>query len=137
MDEQSTATMKRTSDAAIAVVRQLIDALERDDRQAMADLLSDDVEWHEIGRAEPIVGKEALAARYTTALPQWQITGETHDVLANDEHAIALVTAQAEMGGKSLTYRTAEIFHIRDGKITARWAFSDDTEAINKFFAGT
>jgi hypothetical protein len=23
---------------------------------------------------------------------------------------------------------------MRDGKISARWAFSDDTEAINRFF---
>jgi hypothetical protein len=58
-------------------------------------------------------------------------------MLANEEHAIALVTATATMGGKSFTYRTAEIYHVRDGKVTARWAFSDDTAAINEFFAGT
>jgi hypothetical protein len=23
---------------------------------------------------------------------------------------------------------------VKDGKITARWAFSDDTDAINRFF---
>ncbi len=58
-------------------------------------------------------------------------------MLANEEHAIALVTATATMGGKSLTYRTAEIYHVKDGKVTARWAFSNDTGAINEFFAGT
>jgi ketosteroid isomerase-like protein len=47
------------------------------------------------------------------------------------------VTAKAAMGGTSFTYRTAEIYHVRDGKITARWAFSDDTARINEFFAGT
>ena len=26
---------------------------------------------------------------------------------------------------------------VRDGKVTARWAFSDDTAAIKEFFAGT
>jgi hypothetical protein len=25
---------------------------------------------------------------------------------------------------------------MRDGKVTERWAFSDDTERINKFFGG-
>jgi ketosteroid isomerase-like protein len=40
------------------------------------------------------------------------------------------------MGDQSLTYRTAEILHMKDGKITERWAFSDDTEAINRFFSG-
>jgi ketosteroid isomerase-like protein len=137
MNEQSAATLKRTSDASVKLIRDSLDAFNRGDVEAAADFLADDVEWHEIGRAEPIVGKAALAARYGAAIPGWEITAELHDVLANDDHAIALVTATAGMGGRSFTYRTAEIFHIRDGKIAARWAFSDDTAAINAFFAGT
>jgi ketosteroid isomerase-like protein len=54
--------------------------------------------------------------------------------VANDDHTIALLTATASMGDQSLTYRVAEIYHIRDGKLTARWAFSDDTDRINRFF---
>ena len=61
---------------------------------------------------------------------------ETHDVLANDEHPIQLVTATATMGGRELVYRTAEIYHVRDGKVTERWAFSDETDRINRFFGG-
>jgi hypothetical protein len=137
MTEQAAATLKRTSDASVKLIRDSLDALNRGDNQAMADMLTDDVEWHEIGRVEPIVGKEALGARYMAAdAPAYEIHGELHDVLANDDHAIALVTATAQMGGRTLTYRTAEIFHIRDGKISARWAFSDDTGAINQFFGG-
>ena len=60
---------------------------------------------------------------------------KVHDVVANDEHVIALVEATATRDGKTLNYRTAEIMHIRDGKITERWAFSDDTAAIVEFFA--
>jgi len=137
MNEQSAATLKRTSDASVKLIRDALDAFNRGDMQAGAELLTDDVEWHEIGRAEPIMGKAALASRYGAAIPGSEITAELHDVLANDDHAIALVTATAGMGGRSFTYRTAEIFHIRDGKIAARWAFSDDTAAINTFFAGT
>jgi ketosteroid isomerase-like protein len=55
--------------------------------------------------------------------------------VANDDHTIALVDATATRGGKTFTYRTAEIYHIRDGKIAERWAFSDDTAAIIAFFA--
>jgi ketosteroid isomerase-like protein len=137
MDQPPTGPMKRTSDANVAVLRQALDAFNSGNAQAAADLMADDIEWHEIGRADPIVGKEALAARFSTSLPEWDISVETHDILANADHAIALVTATAKMGGRSLTYRTAEIYHIRDGKVTARWAFSDDTAAINEFFAGT
>lgn len=137
MTDQSTAPMKRTSDASAQLLRQVLDAFNRGDAQAAAALMTDDIEWHEIGRADPIVGKEALAARFGTALPAWEISVELHDIVANDDHAIALVTATARMGGRSLTYRTAEIYHVRDGKISARWAFSDDTAAINEFFAGS
>ena len=37
--------------------------------------------------------------------------------------------------GRTFTYRTVEIYDIRDGKIAERWAFSDDTAAIVEFFA--
>ena len=136
MAEQPTATLKRTSDATIAVIRQALDAFNSGDPQAAAALMDDDIEWHEIGRADAIVGKDALAARFAGAIPEWEISADLHDIIANDEHAIALVTATARMGGRSFTYRTAEIYHVHDGKITARWAFSDDTARINAFFTG-
>jgi ketosteroid isomerase-like protein len=105
----------------------------------MSEMLADDVEWHEIGRAEPIRGKAALAERYMgSGQPEGKISGgEVHDVIGGDDHTVALLSANAEWGDKTLSYRVAEIYHIKDGKVTARWAFSDDTEAINTFFKGT
>jgi ketosteroid isomerase-like protein len=118
-------------------LRRMMDAMNTGDMQAAVDGLADDVEWHEIGRDEPIRGKAALGERYSSGEGAgWDISGETHDVVANDEHAIALVNATARKDGQEFHYRTAEIVHMRDGKVTARWAFSDDTEAINRFFAG-
>jgi uncharacterized protein len=119
------------------LIRRGLEAFNEGDVEGMADLLADDVEWHEIGRAEPIHGKAALMDLYGgDPEPDADITAELHDVVANDEHAVALVTATARRGSRSFTYRTAEIYHVRDGKVTARWAFSDDTAAINEFFAG-
>lgn len=118
-----------------AVVRGALDAMNRGDTQASADALTDDVEWHEIGRAEARHGKAALAAAMTGSAPDYKITGEIHDILASDDHVVALVNATATRGGRTFTYRTAEIFHFRDGKISERWAFSDDTAAITAFFA--
>lgn len=97
--------------------------------------MADDIIWHEIGRAEPRRGKDELRATMGEGAGDLTIAYEVHDVVANDEHAIALGTATATRGGKTLVYRTAEIFHIRNGKAVERWAFSDDTAAIVPFFA--
>ena len=118
--------------------REMDEKVRSGDFAAIADGLADDVEWHEIGRDEPIRGKEAVSARWTqTPLADFQMEGSLHDVVANDDHTIALVETTVRRGGESFTYRTAEITHVKDGKVTARWAFSDDTDRINKFFAGT
>ena len=106
------------------------------DMSSAFDGVDDDIVWHEIGRDEPIRGKQALMERFSGMPEGASIKTETHDVLANDEHAIQLVTATATMGDQALVYRTAEIYHMKDGKITERWAFSDDTDRINKFFGG-
>jgi ketosteroid isomerase-like protein len=106
------------------------------DPMSMMDMLDDDIVWHEIGREEPIRGKQALMERFASMPQDGDIKVDTHDVVANDEHTIQLVTATATLGDKELVYRTAEIYHMRDGKVTERWAFSDDTERINKFFGG-
>jgi len=120
-----------------ATLRAAAEEMERTgDMMAQMDVLDDDIVWHEIGSDEPIRGKQALIERFSSMPEGASIKTDTHDIVANDEHAIALVTATAAMGDQSLTYRTAEIYHMRDGKITERWAFSDDTGRINDFFKG-
>ena len=101
--------------------------------------VTDDVEWHFIGPIPPLHSKAELVARRMaggSGSQFEQTAASTHDVIANDEHAIALLetTFRRKTDGAMLSYRTAEIYHMRDGKISARWAFSDDTDAINKFF---
>jgi ketosteroid isomerase-like protein len=117
------------------VIRGMTEAMSSGDMQSMAAALADDVVWHEIGNPEPVRGKAALAARFSVGGPDYQITAVLHDVVSGGDHTIALVTATATRDGKTLTYRTAEIFHMKNDKVVERWAFSDDTDAINKFFA--
>jgi len=123
----------------VALVRRYLEASQTTDLDILEDVLADDVEWHEIGRSDAIHGKAALRERMMGAgKPEWEITsGEVHDVIGGDDHTVALLTAHAVWGDKSIDYRVAELYHIRDGKITARWAMSDDTEAINNFFKST
>ncbi len=117
-----------------ALVRKNFEAMNAGDPETTAAGIADDVVWHEIGRAEPRRGKAELAAVMTQDA-DYSITGSLHDVVANDDHAIALIDATATRNGRTLDYRVAEIYHIKDGKVVERWAFSDDTAAIAAFFA--
>jgi len=116
------------------ILRDMADRMKAGDFDAAFDVLSDDVEWHEIGRAEPTRGKQALGERYAESQGDFEIEVDMHDVVANDEHAVQLMDVTARRGDRTLEYRTAEIYHMTGGKITARWAFSDDTARIVEFF---
>ncbi|HET6745273.1 MAG TPA: nuclear transport factor 2 family protein [Candidatus Limnocylindria bacterium] len=117
------------------ILHDAIETVNTGDPEAAVGLLADDVEWHEIGRSEPTRGKEAVIQRFTESFGDAEVEATEHAVIADDEHAVQLMNVTARRGDKTLNYRTAEIFHMRDGKITARWAFSDDTRAIIDFFA--
>jgi uncharacterized protein len=115
------------------VVREMNEAMAAGDMEGAASRVADDVVWHEIGRKEPRRGKAELAgsmAEFAGTDIQWEL----HDLVGGDDHVIGLGTATATRDGKSLTYRTAEIYHVKDGQVTERWAFSDDTKAIADFF---
>ncbi len=118
-----------------AVARGLNEAFENRDMVRADALIADDVIWHQIG-APDLRGKAALrAAPQPGAGADYEITGKAHDVLATDDHAVVLTEVTATRGGRTLNYRTAEIYHVRNGQVTERWAFSDDTAAIARFFA--
>ena len=118
----------------LAVAKEAQDAFGRGDFQRLDALTADDVVWHEIGKDEPVRGKAAVRGE-TPSQAGYEVAIKVHDVLASDDHAIALVEVTATRGGQTLNYRTAEIYHIRNGQIAERWAFSDDTDRIVRFFA--
>lgn len=102
--------------------------------ESAAEMLADDVVWHQIG-AETLQGRDAVL-QSMAGLENVEFDIEVHDVVANDEHVVGLIVATIDAGDGPFTYRTAEIAHVEDGKVTERWAFSDDTQAIVDFFAG-
>ena len=115
--------------------REVMDAINEGNIDVVMDALADDVVWHTIGSDQPIRGKENVLASFGPESGRdFEIEAELHDVVANDDHTIGLVHAHATRDGETFDYRTAEIMHMKDGKITERWAFSDDTAAIADYF---
>jgi len=117
----------------VTVVRELMEAFNAGDDDRIRASMADDVKWHMIG-GETLVGLEALAGAMSAMDDDFSIETDVHDIVGNDEHVVALVQATVRAGEQEFSYRTAEIAHVEDGKVTERWAFSDDTEAINEFF---
>lgn len=118
-----------------ATYRSVHEKIQRGDFEAVFEALDDEVVWHQIG-APSLVGKEAVRASMSAMeeLGSDAFDIVIHDVLGNDEHVVGLIEATVNVGDQSFTYRTAEIAHMKDGKVTERWAFSDDTQRITEFF---
>jgi hypothetical protein len=61
---------------------------------------------------------------------------EVHDVLANDEHAVALYTVRGERAGKQqMNDNQVQVFHIGDGKASEVWVQATDLYALDQFFS--
>ncbi len=117
----------------VQIVRDALDSMTETDVAALAAVVAENIEYHQIG-APAIMGKAALIESME-GFGEMEFGLDVHDVLANDDHTIALLDVTVKAAGQEFNYRTAEIYHIEDGKITKRWAFSDDTQAIGEFFA--
>ena len=116
-----------------AIFRQAMEAFNSGDVTGFTSALADDVVWHQIG-GTTLNGRDAVAESFA-GFAEIDFTGEVHDVLANDEHVVGLISAHVKAGDQEINYKTAEIMHVTNGKVTERWAFSDDTAAIVAFFA--
>lgn len=113
-------------------VRVALESIVAGDPKPWGDLVADDVKWHVIG-GRTIEGKDAVA-RELRMIDDVQFSVDIHDVLANDDHVVALLEVTLELGEDVLIYRTAEIYHISNDKLTERWSMAEDTQAINAFF---
>jgi ketosteroid isomerase-like protein len=60
---------------------------------------------------------------------------ELHDVLANNEHGIALSPATGEREGKSLQDNGVLVFHFKDGRTSEVWLHPTDQHATDEFFS--
>jgi len=61
---------------------------------------------------------------------------EVHDLLADDEHGVALLAGTAERTGERIEQKVVHVLHLNaDGKVTEWWNFWEDQEALDDLFA--
>ena len=104
------------------------------------ELFSRDVVWHLPGNG-PLAGdhrgRDAVLAamRRFEQLSGGTIRTEVHDILANDEHAVALLRATGTRGAKRYEALEMDVYHISDGKVTEFWSFSEDQRLTDEFWS--
>ena len=115
------------------------EAFARGDLAAVSDLLSDDIMWHSGGHnilTGDYEGKEAVLGFFGLLMQEsgGSFSNDIHDMLANDEHGVALVTASATRGVKSFEGNVVHVFHMRDDRMTEFWTFPDDQSVFDEFW---
>lgn len=125
------------------LARSEMDAAQRGDFEGMLEHYTPDAVLHYPGR-------NALSGthRGKNAIRDWgnkfgEILGEggsltrtLHDILANDEHAIQLVSVEAKRAdGRTARWNVACVMHMRDGKICEVWLNIDNPYAVDELLA--
>ena len=123
------------------LVREGVAAFQRGDLDALQrQYFAEDIRYHVPGRS-PVAGDYEGVAQVLGFFGQlFELSGgtlrvELHDVMANDEHAAALLKIRAERAGKQLEDNTVLTFHIRDGKVAEVWSQQTDLYAVDEFWS--
>lgn len=122
------------------LIRRAFDAFGKGDMETLGGLFADDAVFHVPGKSSisgDYKGKDQIFGFFAKVM---ELTGgtfkvETHDVVANDEHAVALSTGTAEREGNRLSDNSAMVHHIQDGKIAEVWLHPGDQYAGDEFWS--
>lgn len=121
----------------VAVIRSAYEAMDKGDVATFAALLDDDIVWYEstAGMEGVYRGRDQVLAFLSQVVQQagMQMSVVIHDILANDEHAVILHQSTITLGNRSHTGQYADIYHLRNAKLTAHWHLAVDAKADEAF----
>lgn len=124
----------------LATFRSIYSAFTTGDMDSLATFFDDDVVWHTPGQ-HPLAGThEGRAATFASFAQEFERSGGTYsvdvrEVLANDEHVVALLHATADREDKRLDQDYVIVFHMGDGKVDAAWEVWKDQASVNEFWS--
>lgn len=124
----------------LAAARAGYEAFATGDMAAIGELVADDIIWHVPGDnslSGDYLGKEAVFNMFGRLRQETDGTfkNEIHDILANDDHGVALVTTTLTRNGESFSDQSVHVFHMSDGKMTEFWNFPRNQRVIDNAWA--
>lgn len=124
----------------IELFRQAYAAFTAGDMDALATVFAEDLVWHTPGRNLLSGEYRSRDAAFASFAKELELSGgtyrpEIHDVLANDEHTVALLHVTATRDGKTLDQSYALVFHVRGGRFVEAWESWTDEAAWDEFWS--
>lgn len=122
------------------LIRSGYDAFNRRDVTMVMNLLADDIVFHIPGRSQQsgdFSGKNGAGAYFSRV---GELSGgthrlEIHNVLANDEHTVALLRAIAERDDKTFDMNVVHVWHVSEGRAKELWILPSDQYAFDEFWS--
>jgi ketosteroid isomerase-like protein len=118
------------------IVRRAFDAYAAGNLSGLGEAFADDTVWHVPGMnrfSGRFAGREAALDRLRRMSEAGIITElEVHDVVANDEHVVALVhlhVSNAE--GQRYDQQQVQVWHMRAGRCHEYWAMNQDQAVLD------
>jgi len=110
------------------------------DLQTISQLFADDVVWRVSGRSPlsgDYTGKEQVFGFFgkLQELSDGTSRVEVHDLLADDDHGVAIVTQSGTRNGRNYEGRVTHVLHLRDGKVTEFWDAYVDQYTADEFWS--
>ena len=124
----------------IGTFQSIYTAFSAGDMDALASFFDEHVVWHTPGRHRLAGTYEGRAETFASFAEEFELSGGTYsvavrDVLANDQHIVALLHATADREGRRLDQDYAIVFETRDGKVRAAWEVWRDQPSVDQFWS--
>jgi uncharacterized protein len=116
-------------------LRKGYEAFAAGDMETVSALFADDITWHQAGGGPlsgDLAGKDEVFGTFAqlVVLTAGTFGQEIHDLLANDEHGVAMVEQWWEQP-HPFRGRSVHVWHMKDGIATAAWLMDQDQAAAD------
>ena len=124
----------------VALLRKGYEAFAKGDMATLTQQWSEDMVWHWSGNTPFSGDHKGRDAVFRVLARYRELSGGTarvdlHDILANDEHAVALTRGMVSRQGKDLNVLETYVYHVSNGKVTEVWMFSEDQRLNDEFWS--
>lgn len=120
------------------LIRRGFAAFAAGDMDTLSELLADDVVWHVPGDnrwSGTYKGKQDTFGFFAGVTQQADsFENDVHAVLADDEHAVALVNTSVTVGGETVTGHGVNVFHMRGGQVSEAWAVNGSQKDLDRLW---